>query len=50
MSNVTFEMIHGKIWQVNLTPQAQSSLQGTFGVWTDVKVLWTQADEGDAGM
>ena len=31
-----------------LTPQGQLSLQGTFGVWTDVKVLWTKADKGEA--
>ena len=24
------------------------SLQGTLGAWTDVEVLWTKADEGDA--
>ena len=35
---------------INLTPQAQLSFQGMFGVWTDVKVLWTQADEGETGM
>ena len=33
-----------------LTPQGQLSLQGTFSVWTDVSVLWTKADEGEAGM
>ena len=33
-----------------LTPQGQLSLRGTFGVWTDVQVLWTKADEGEAGM
>ena len=33
-----------------LTPQGQLSLQGTFGVWTDVQVLWTKADEGELGM
>ena len=33
-----------------LTPQGQLSLQGTFRVWTDVKVLWTKADEGEAEM
>ena len=31
-----------------LTPQAQLSLQGTFGVWTDIKVLWN-SNEGEAG-
>ena len=36
--------------RLNLTPQAQLSLQGTFGVWTDTKVLWTKADDGEAGM
>ena len=29
-----------------LTPKGQLSLQGTFRVWTDVKELWTKADEG----
>ena len=34
----------------NLTPQSQSSLQGTFDVWTDIKVLSTKADHGEAGL
>ena len=34
----------------NITPQGQLSLQETFDVWTDVKVLWTKADEWEAGM
>ena len=33
-----------------LTPQGQLSLQGTLGVWKDVKVIWTKAGEGEAGM
>ena len=33
-----------------LTPMGQLSLQGTFGVWMDVKVLWTKADKGEAGL
>ena len=33
-----------------LTPQGQLFLQGTVCVWTDVKVLWTKADEGEAAM
>ena len=37
-------------WYKCLTPQGQLSLQGTFGVWTDVKELLTQADEGEAGI
>ena len=35
---------------VSLTPQGQLSLQGTFDVWTDIKVLWTKADNEEAGM
>ena len=34
----------------SLTPQSQSSLQGTFDVRTDIKVLSTKADYGEAGM
>ena len=34
----------------DLTSQAQSSFQGTFGGWTDFKVLLTKAAEGEAGM
>ena len=34
----------------SLTLQAQSSLQGTFDVWTDFKVFWTKADEVEVGM
>ena len=34
----------------HLTPQSQLSLQGTFYVWTDIKVLLTKADHGEAGM
>ena len=30
--------------------QGQLFLQGTFGVWTDVKVLWIESDEGKAGI
>ena len=39
-------------WPANfdLTPQSQSSLQGTFDVWTDIKVLSTKANHGEAGM
>ena len=33
-----------------LTPQVQLSLQKTFGVWTDVKVFWTNSDEEESGM
>ena len=33
-----------------LTPQGQLSLQGTFFVWMDVKILWTKADDWEAGM
>jgi len=36
--------------QPDLTQDNQLSFQGTFGVWTDVKVLWTKADEGEVGM
>ena len=32
-----------------LTTRGQLSLQGTSGVWTDVKVLWTKADDGRVG-
>ena len=46
--------LESPIWNLTafliLTPQGQLSLQGTFGVWTDVEVLWTKADEGEAGM
>ena len=35
---------------LDLTPQGKFSLQGTFGVWTDVKVHWTKADMGKAEM
>ena len=34
---------------VFLTPQSQLSLQGTFDVWTDIKVLSTKADHGRRG-
>ena len=37
---------HPAVILAKLTPQEQLSLQGTFGVWTDAKVLWTKADEG----
>ena len=46
----TFERYFHRTCDVHLTPQGQLSLQGTFGVWTDVKVLWTKADEGEVGM
>ena len=34
----------------DLTPQSQLSLQGTFDVWMDIKVLSTKADRGEVGM
>ena len=37
-------------WLKSLTLQGQLSLQGTFRLWTDVKVLWTKADEGDLSL
>ena len=43
-----FHMMCSRV--INLTPQGQLSLRETFGVWTDVKVLWTKADEGEVGM
>ena len=43
-----------RLWKTycvnNLTPQGQLTLQGTIGVWTDVKVLWAKSDDGEAEM
>ena len=40
----------GQMKDFILTPQEQLFLQRTFGVWTDAKVLWTKADEGETEM
>ena len=45
-----FVIIDSWYWIYALTPHGQLSLQGTFGGWTDTKVLWTKADDGGAGM
>ena len=37
---------HPAVILAKLTPQEQLSLQGTFGVWTDAKVLLTMAVQG----
>ena len=36
------------VFLISFNSPGTISLQGTFGVWRDVKVLWTQADEGEA--
>ena len=43
------EIIRNVIIEI-ITTQGQLPFQGTFGVWTDVKVLGTKAVEGEVGM
>ena len=45
-----FEIKNEVNWEMSLTPQSQSSLQGTFDVWSNIKVLSTKADHREAGM
>ena len=48
--NLAFRLKHKFSNFAVLTRQSQLSVQGTFYVWTDIKVLLTKADHGEAGM
>ena len=50
ISIYTHDWTKFRIFFFILTPQSQSSLQGTFDVWTDIKVLSTKVDNGEAAM